>query len=91
LNLKRLRERENVTEKKEKSEKAAKLLAGSRFKLTFLVLLGAFLTFAGPTYMVYLLLNVLELNYAVSILSGLILFIIGLALILRLIKNKALG
>jgi cytochrome c biogenesis protein CcdA len=79
-----------VTEKKEEDKKAAKLLASSRFKLTFSILLGSFLTFAGPTYVVYLLLNVLEVNYIVSILSGLILFIIGLALILRLIRNKAL-
>ena len=79
-----------MTEKKEEGKKATKLLASSRFKLTFFILLGSFLTFAGPTYVVYLLLNVLEVNYAASILSGLILFIIGLALILRLVRNKAL-
>ena len=79
-----------MTEKKEKS-KSTRLNLNSKFWKTFLVILAAFLTFAGPTYMVYALLNVFKMNYFVSMVSGFALFIVGVVLIWYLIKNKVLS
>ena len=56
-----------------------------------MVVLAAFLTFAGPTYVVYIFLNILKISYAVSMGSGIIFFITGLVLIWYLIKNKIIS
>lgn len=80
-----------MTKEKEKSKTSVRLDLSSKFWRTFLVVLAAFLTFAGPTYVVYVFLNVLKINYAVSMGSGIILFIIGLVLIWYLIKNKVIS
>jgi hypothetical protein len=79
-----------VDEEKRKSKRKASLRfdSSSKFWKTFLVIFAAFLTFVGPTYMVYLFLNVLDLSWAVSMISGFVLFIVGLALMLFLIKRK---
>jgi hypothetical protein len=53
--------------------------------------LAAFLTFAGPTYVPYVLLNVLEINYAVSMAFGFALFVVGLVLMWYLIKRKVIS
>jgi len=79
-----------MTEKKEKS-KSTRLNLNSKFWKTFLVILAAFLTFAGPTYMVYALLNVFKMNYFVSMASGFALFIAGLVLTWYLIKRKVIS
>jgi len=81
-----------MTEKKQKSKGriSARVDLSSRFWKTFLVVLAAFLTFIGP-YMVYVLLNVLEIDYAVSMVSGLGFIIAGLVLIWYLIKNKVIS
>jgi hypothetical protein len=79
-----------MTEKKEKS-RSIKLNLNSKFWKTFLLILAAFLTFAGPTYIVYALLNVFRMNYFVSIASGFALFIVGLVLIWYLIKRKVIS
>lgn len=76
---------------KSKSKASLRFDLSSRFWKTFLVILAAFLTFAGPTYMVYLFLNVLDLSYAVSMISGFILFVAGLAFIWYLIKHKIIS
>jgi hypothetical protein len=60
----------------------------SKFWKTFLTLLVALLTFAGPTYMVYMLVHVLNVDYVSSMISGGILFIAGLILLWYLVKNK---
>lgn len=62
--------------------------AESRVGKTVLVLLTAFLIFAGPTYVVYVLQSVAGVSYAISMLSGLILFVIGLVLLWYLIRNR---
>jgi hypothetical protein len=80
-----------MTEKKEKS-KSTRLDLNSKFWKTFLVILAAFLTFAGPTYVVYVVfLKILKMDYAVSIASGFALFIVGLVLIWYLIKRKVIS
>jgi hypothetical protein len=80
-----------MTEKKEKS-KSTRLDLNSKFWKTFLVILAVFLTFAGPTYVVYVVfLKILKMDYAVSIASGFALFIVGLVLIWYLIKRKVIS
>jgi len=76
---------------KSESKTSLRLDSSSRFWKTFLVILAAFLTFVGPTYMVYLFLSILNLSYVFSMVSGLILFVAGLALIWYLIKRKIIS
>ncbi|MEM3442781.1 MAG: hypothetical protein QXM86_02840 [Candidatus Bathyarchaeia archaeon] len=63
----------------------------SKMRKTLLVLLAVLLTFAGPTYVVYVLLEVLEVGYAASMLSGLVLLAAGLILIWYLIRKKIIS
>jgi len=76
---------------KKKGQTSARLDLSSKFWKTILTVLAAFLTFAGPTYMVYVLVKILEIDYFVSITSGLVLFIAGLVLIWYLIKKKIIS
>jgi hypothetical protein len=71
-----------------KGKTSIRLDLGSKFWKTFLTVLAAFLTFAGPTYIVYVLIRILRINYFVSMISGIVLFIAGLVLVWYLIKNK---
>lgn len=81
----------NEKKQKSKSKISVKFDLSSKFWKTFLVLLAAFLTFAGPTYIPYVLIGILEVDYAVSMVSGFILLIVGLVLIRYLIKNKVIS
>jgi len=76
---------------KDKSRTSARFDLKSRPWKAFLVVLAAFLTFAGPTYVVYVLLNVLDISYAVSMVSGFVLLVAGLVLLWYLIKNKVIS
>jgi len=60
----------------------------SKFMRVFLVLIAVFLIFAGPTYVSYVLFNILNVNYVASVVSGIALFIAGLLLMLFLIRKK---
>jgi len=60
----------------------------SKFMRVFLVIVVAFLVFVGPTYVPYLLVNVLNVNYVASMVFGFALLIIGLALMWYLIRKK---
>ena len=82
-----------MTEKKQKSKSriSIKLDLSSKFWKTLLTVLAAFLTFAGPTYMVYVLMNILKIDYFVSMISGIVLFIAGLVLVWFLIKKKIIS
>ncbi|MDI6806128.1 MAG: hypothetical protein QMD20_05660 [Candidatus Bathyarchaeia archaeon] len=53
--------------------------------------MAAFLVFVGPTYVVYVLNIILEINFAVSMVSGFALFIVGLALIWYLLKKGVIS
>jgi len=80
-----------MAEKKQK-DKSIRPDLSSKFWKTFLVVLAVFLTFAGPTYMVYVVfLKILKLDYIVSMTSGFALFIVGLVLIWYLIKRKVIS
>ncbi|MCW3993376.1 MAG: hypothetical protein NWE85_02275 [Candidatus Bathyarchaeota archaeon] len=76
---------------KKKAETSARLDLSSKFWKTLLTVLAAFLTFAGPTYMVYLFRNILKIDYFVSIASGIVLLVAGLVLIWYLIRKKIIS
>ena len=76
---------------KDKSRISIGLDLSSKFWKIFLVVLAVFLTFAGPTYVVYALLDVFDMNYFVSMASGFALFLVGLVLIWYLIKRKVIS
>jgi hypothetical protein len=80
-----------MAEKKEKS-KSTRIDLNSKFWKTFLVILAAFLTFAGPTYMVYVVfIKILKMDYIVSMASGFALFLVGLVLMWYLIRHKVIS
>jgi hypothetical protein len=81
----------NEKKQKGKGRVSVRLDLSSRFWKTFLIVLAAVLTFAGPTYVVYALVNILKINYAVSMISGFALFIAGLVLVWYLIKSKVIS
>jgi capsule polysaccharide export protein KpsE/RkpR len=60
----------------------------SKFLRVLLIIVTVFLIFAGPTYVSYLLFDVLNVNYVASIVSGFVLFIAGLLLMWFLIRKK---
>ncbi len=62
----------------------------SKFTRIALTIVSVFLIFVGPTYVSYLLSDVLKLNYYASIGIGLVLFIVGLVLLIFLIRKKAI-
>ncbi|MEM3581581.1 MAG: hypothetical protein QXQ64_10070 [Candidatus Bathyarchaeia archaeon] len=70
--------------------KTARFDLNSRFWRVLLTLLSALLTFGGP-YLVLVLFRALDLSYVISVISGLIVFLIGLTLMLFLIKRKVIS
>jgi hypothetical protein len=60
----------------------------SKFWRTFLVIVAALLIFVGPTYIPYLLVGLLKVNYVASIVSGFVLLIIGLVLMWFLVRKR---
>ena len=69
-------------------ESAGMFDLNSKFMRTALVIVAVLLIFAGPTYVSYLLFDVLKVNYVASIVSGFALFIAGLLLMWFLIRKK---
>jgi len=63
----------------------------SKFLKILLVLTSVFLIFVGPTYVSYVLAQVLNLNYFAVIIVGFILFLSGLFLMYFLIKKKIIA
>jgi len=63
----------------------------SKFWKTFMIVLAAFLTFAGPTYIIYAFVNILKIDYFISMASGIILFLAGLVIIWYLTKKKIIS
>ncbi|OGD46802.1 hypothetical protein A3K79_07030 [Candidatus Bathyarchaeota archaeon RBG_13_46_16b] len=77
-----------MAQDKKENKTPGKTILASGFRRTLLIIFAALLTFAGPTYVVYAFNSVLKINYAISIVSGFVLFIVGLAIIWYLIKQK---
>jgi hypothetical protein len=61
----------------------------SKFWRTILVLIAGIFVFGGA-YLAYVMINLLNLDYALGMASGLILFIVGMILIIYLIQKKAI-
>jgi capsule polysaccharide export protein KpsE/RkpR len=82
-----------LTKKKRKLTKkiTSKLEVSSKFWKEFLIILAAFFTFAGPTYIVFVLINILSINYFLSMFLGIILLISGLAIIWYLVKSDIIS
>jgi hypothetical protein len=72
----------------DESNNVGRFDVSSKFWKVFLVIVAVFLIFAGPTYISYLLFNILNVNYVASIVSGFALFIVGLFLMWFLIRKK---
>ncbi|MEM2688683.1 MAG: hypothetical protein QXR01_02405 [Candidatus Bathyarchaeia archaeon] len=64
------------------------LSLNSKFWKTVLISLAAVLIFAGPTYMVLIFWRVLDIDYALSMVAGLLLFLVGMGLLAFLIKRR---
>jgi hypothetical protein len=72
----------------DESNDVGKFDVSSKFWRVLLMIAAVFLIFAGPTYISYLLFNILNVNYVASIVSGFALFIVGLFLMWFLIRKK---
>ncbi|MEM3766394.1 MAG: hypothetical protein QXU46_05140 [Candidatus Bathyarchaeia archaeon] len=70
----------------EKEKQTSRL--SSKFWRTILTLFSTALIFIGPTYAVLVLWRGLDIDYALSMASGFILFLIGFSLLIFLIKKK---
>jgi hypothetical protein len=75
----------------DESNNVGRFDVSSKFWRIFLVVVAVFLIFAGPTYVSYLLFNILKVNYIASVVSGFVLFIIGFLLMLFLVRKKIIA
>ncbi len=82
-----------MTEKKRKSKNKilARLDLSSKFWKTFLIVLATSFMFVGPTYIPYVLIRIVKFDHFISMVSGIVLFIVGLLLIWYLIRNKIIS
>lgn len=62
----------------------------SKFMKVVLTIVAVFLIFVGPTYIPYLLSDILHVDYVASIAVGAVLFIVGLGLLVYLIRKKVI-
>ncbi len=60
----------------------------SKFWRTTLFIVSVLLIFAGPTYVPYVMSDIVHIDYLVSIIVGAVLLIVGLVLLLFLIRKK---
>jgi uncharacterized membrane protein HdeD (DUF308 family) len=72
----------------DESNNVGKFDVSSKFWRVFLVIVAVFLIFAGPTYVSYVLSDVLNVDYVASMVLGFALFIAGLFLMGFLIRKK---
>lgn len=63
----------------------------SKFGRTLLTIITVLLIFAGPTYVIYGLTVLLNVNLAASFATGFILFIIGLVMMRFLVQKKIIS
>ena len=62
----------------------------SKFMKLVLTVVAVFLIFVGPTYIPYLLSDILNVDYIASIVVGGLLFIVGLLMLVYLIRKKVI-
>jgi len=78
----------DITVKKNPQEKIFITELNSTFWKVFLIILAVLLMFAGPTYLVLILINALNINYGISMIIGFTLFLLGLSIMFFLIRRK---
>ena len=74
----------------DESESSGMFDFDSKFWRTTLVIIAGLLIFAGPTYVPYALNTVLRVDYVASVVSGVVLLVIGLLLMWYLIRKKVI-
>jgi hypothetical protein len=62
----------------------------SKFMKVAMTIIAVFLIFVGPTYIPYLLSDVIKVDYIASIGVGAVLFIVGLVMLIYLIRKKVI-
>jgi hypothetical protein len=62
----------------------------SKFMKISLTVFAVFLIFVGPTYIPYLLADILKVDYVASVAVGAVLLILGLVMLFYLIKKKVI-
>jgi uncharacterized membrane protein YgdD (TMEM256/DUF423 family) len=62
----------------------------SKFMKILLIIVVGILIFVGPTYIPYLLSDVLKVDYIASIVVGALLFIVGLVMLLYLYRKRVI-
>jgi len=63
----------------------------SKFLRVLLIIATVFLLFAGPTYIPYLLSNILNLGSFISVVVGVVLFATGVFLMVFLVRKKIIS
>jgi hypothetical protein len=78
-----------MAEKEQKSagKTSTRLDVSSRFRKRILVVLAALFVFSGP-YVVLMLSNALDLDYALSMASGIAVFVVGLILLWYVLRKN---
>ena len=74
----------------DESESSGMFDFDSKFWRTTLVVVAGLLIFAGPTYVPYALNTILRVDYVASVVSGVVLLVIGLLLMGYLIRKKVI-
>ena len=62
----------------------------SKFMKVTLTVVAVFLIFVGPTYVPYLMADILKVDYIASIAVGAVLLLVGLAMLVYLIRKKVI-
>ncbi|MGD6852921.1 MAG: hypothetical protein ACQCN6_12760 [Candidatus Bathyarchaeia archaeon] len=62
----------------------------SKFTRIALTVVAVLLLFAGPTYLPYLMVDVLQINYFAGIGTGAVLFVVGLVMLFYLIRKRVI-
>ncbi len=62
----------------------------SKFAKVTLMIVSMLLIFAGPTYVPYLMSDILKIDYVASNVVGIGLFIVGLVLLIYLIRKRVI-
>lgn len=62
----------------------------SKFMRVFLIMVGAVFVFAGPTYLPLILVDVLNIDYAISMSVGFVVFLLGFFVLLYLARKRVI-
>jgi hypothetical protein len=74
----------------EKNENVQVSSIDSKLMKIVLTVVAVFLIFVGPTYIPYLLSDILHVDYVASVAVGAVLFIVGLLVLVYLIRKKVI-